>query len=92
MNKLSFIIFGLVITIIAGCSDANSCEGAKAEVLKYYKQYMKSISEGKIGASTPGGSESLAALMIAQKNCAKPDLTIQDVLKEKNFTPQDVFK
>jgi hypothetical protein len=53
---------------------------------------MKSIYEGKIGASAPGGAESLAALSIAQKNCGKPDLTIQDVLKEKNFTPQDIFK
>ena len=92
MKRLSFILFGLVVAIIAGCSDANSCEGAKSEVLKHYKQYMKSLSDGKIGASAPGGSESVAAIMIAQKNCAKPDLTIEDILKEKNFTPQDIFK
>ena len=53
---------------------------------------MKSIYEGKVGASVPGGAESLAALAIAQKNCGKPNLTIQEILKEKNFTPQDIFK
>ena len=92
MKNFIFILFGLCISIITGCSDANSCEGAKSEVLKHYKQYMKSIYEGKVGASVPGGAESLGALIIAQKNCAKPDLTIQDILKEKNFTPQDIFK
>ena len=51
-----------------------------------------SLNDGRVGASAPGGSETLAAIMIAQKNCAKPDLTIQDILKEKNFTPQDIFK
>jgi hypothetical protein len=92
MKKTIYVIFGLLTLFISGCSDANSCEGAKTEVLKYYKQYMKSIYEGKLGASVPGGAESLAALAIAQKNCGKPDLTIEDVLKEKNFTAQDVFK
>ena len=42
MKKLSFILFGLAVAIIAGCSDANSCEGAKSEVLKHYKQYKNS--------------------------------------------------
>ena len=92
MSKLTLVSLSFIVSIISGCSDANSCEGAKTEFLKYYKQYMKSIYEGKIGASAPGGAESLAALSIAQKNCGKPDLTIQDVLKEKNFTPQDIFK
>ena len=92
MKNFIFILFGLCISIITGCSDANSCEGAKSEVIKNYKKYMMSLNDGRVGASAPGGSETLAAIMIAQKNCAKPDLTIQDILKEKNFTPQDIFK
>ena len=92
MSKLTLATFSFFVLIISACSDANSCEGAKTEFLKYYKQYMKSIYEGKVGASVPGGAESLAALAIAQKNCGKPNLTIQEILKEKNFTPQDIFK
>ena len=83
MNKLTLVALSFIVSIISGCSDANSCEGAKAEVVKYMNQYMKSLMDGKTGLSAPGGGESLAALAIAQKNCNNPNLTVKEILNEK---------
>lgn len=72
-----------VAVVLAGCSSADPCESAKAEVVKYFSQYMNAMLQGQKGASVPGGAESAAALEVAKQKCGKPNLTIEEVIKEK---------
>lgn len=92
MSKLTLVTFSFFVLFISSCSDANSCEGAKNEFIKNFILYLKSVRtpDGK-GASVPGLVESTVALKLAQINCGKPDLTFEDILKEKNLTFQDLI-
>jgi hypothetical protein len=77
MKKILFV-FVLILLGSSGCS--NSCDSAKADVIKYMNQYLNAIYQGKMGASVPGGVEALQALEVAKKACNKPDLTIEEIV------------
>ena len=47
---------------------ANDCQSAKDDVQKYANIYLNAILQGQKGASVDGGSETISALQIAQKN------------------------
>ena len=83
-NIKSFISVTFVVLILlsSGCSD--SCDTAKADVIKYTNQYMNAINQGQTGASVPGGAEAVAALEIAKKACNKLSLTIEEIVKSQN--------
>ncbi len=83
MKKIFFYPLSFAVVVMAGCSSADPCESAKAEVVKYFNQYMNSMLQGQKGASVPGGAESAAALEVAKQKCGKPNLTIEEVIKEK---------
>ncbi len=83
MKKILFYPLSFVVAAIAGCSNTDPCESAKAEVVKYFSQYMNAMLQGQKGASVPGGAESAAALEVAKQKCGKPNLTIEEIMKEK---------
>ena len=83
MKNLTFITLIGVFFLLSGCS--NSCESAKQEVIKYTEQYLQAIYNGQLGASVPGGSESIAALAKSKIACNRPDLTVEEIiLQSKN--------
>jgi hypothetical protein len=79
-KKISACFIIWIIIGISGCS--NSCSNAKADVVKFTTQYMNGLYQGKLGASVPGGAESIEALEMARKVCNKPNLTVQEILLE----------
>ncbi len=83
MRKILFYLSALSIAAASGCSSGDPCENAKAEVVKYFGQYMNAILQGQKGAAVPGGAESVAALEVAKQKCGKPNLTIEEIVKEK---------
>jgi hypothetical protein len=79
MKKFVFLFISLYALIgLSACS--NSCDSAKADVIKYMNQYLNAIYQGKMGASVPGGVETLQALEVAKKVCNRPDLTVEEIV------------
>lgn len=83
MKRILVYPLSFAVLAMAGCFNADPCESAKAEVVKYFGQYMNAMLQGQKGASVPGGAESIAALEEAKKKCGNPNLTFEEVIKEK---------